>query len=1399
MTIGINTLLTQADALRFKLLAIIGENKAKKKMLIKTLKKDGWVLIDVESELLNLRKELGAEEVDFDIEIGPKIKEWFNTKPNKLILTNPSILYHDLFTKISPVGAFKYNSRNKNCIIFMEDEQKLGSRLYYGEVGKSDYYDREINDIVVADINEISDEYETHKPKQSIIAEPSEWDEEAIGHLFNFKQIKDVVDIDSDLKEKNRRQDIVSSYIISESLEQQIIEFFEDIEKPTHKARTVIGNYGSGKSHLVGFLVCLIEEPELSDLISNENIKNKLKELDRKFLTVQFELGAGRASLKQWFYGKIRKQLKSKYNITIPQFDPEKDFDDKENIAKIIDSIKKSGPTSGLLVVIDEISDFLDTKQKADMKADLQFLRVIGQVCQDQDMMFVGSMQEDVFTSPKFKDIAGEIGRIQERFQNIIIHKEDIKKVISERIVPKTSEQKHTLENRFKPFAEKIEDVSRNIDDYINLFPLTPFLIELFSDLPYFEKRGVIQFATSEIKYIQNEKFPYFLTFDNIYNLLENNPNKKNLEEIYEISKAMDIITQKINLLESKYQLDALKVVKGLAIYSLWNKREKGSTARELANNLMLLPQKKLFNVADNIALIIKKIREVTDGEYVKTFKDQSSGLEYFRFDTKAGIDPEQKISDKAGPVSEDEMEEELFNQLKEILELDPISGQADVFDDECVWQTVKSCRYGYIIFARKGCKFNTLPERDYSIVFISPLVEKIDKTFAKNQLTIKLHLEVVENVELLKEIVAIKGLLNNNFQKHIMSRKLDERINGYERAGTTVTGFKYRLSMLLIHFAECALNGEQKFIKKILSRERGSVSEVIEELKTSLFNEPFNGSYPSHPVYSIQLTSRNIGTSLSSIVTDLTRGDFNNLGRNTSQFLSSIDLLDSQGYPDLSHSKIALRILDILKKKKQQVTDIEKEIVTPLGDSDYGLEAEVVYFVLVVMTVLGKIYLQLKGGDKVDINNVREKIKSLAVFETIAYARLQEDYTYDFAARLLNALGLNGSKITIEKERFTAFREYKEKVNAIQQDIQNLGNAIDLLRQKQKIYVDIKQIQDNFDTITEIEWKALDIDNPTQFGKIESFNDKLPGFVIVLDKIRNLSGALCEYLDLIHDSFSYMNDAINLLTEHSLLVTDEQKFKTLKDFRDEIELICSDYPTLSDRSQRNPIKGKIQQFKKIYIFDLYLSAHAKYVGKKVDWNILNTYQNSETFKKLSILSHLTCINNVKFHQMVVSWNELKQYQCINHNLEDSLQKAVRCQQCLFPGHVNYSTIPATLSRIEDLIEELYESYEKTTLKEMREYRDNVQFLDKKSDKQLIEAILKEQNLPEQITQQMVQTINKLFKEIDIVEVDSEKIIKTLFPDQQMTTIDELRKSFLTLIEDLKKNKEEGSIRIKLK
>jgi hypothetical protein len=1397
---NLNTLLVQADSLRFKLLGLVGNDVGKKNKIVEYLGDDGWKLIDVESELLPIRAELDASGDERIFEIGTRVKEWFNTQPDKLILTNASILYHEMFVKISPVGAFKYNSRNKNCVLFMEDEERLGKRIYHGKMGTDDYYDQEINDIIIANLDDIKDDFTKPIRKREIITDKSKLPADAIGHLFDFQQIKDVVDIDADLDESDKRADVVASYVISESLENQIVEFFNNLENPKHKANTVIGNYGSGKSHLIAFLISLVEDPNLADSLKNEPIKRAVKKLKRKFFSVQFELQAGQVGLKQWFYGKIKQQLKAKYNIDIPVCDPQKDYDDKDNIKDILSIIKKEDPSIGLLVVIDEISDFLSSKQQQEMKADLQFLRVIGQVCQDQDLMFVGSMQEDVFTSNKFKNVASELGRIGERFQNIIIHKEDIKKVIANRIVAKNQEQRHNLEQKLIPYAEKIDHVSSNVDEYVDLFPLTPFLLELFSDLPYFEKRGVIQFAMSEIKYLLAENFPYFITFEKVYDILENNPNKKNLEEIYDITKVMAILGQKINLLDSKFQEDALKVVKGLAVYSLWDRRDKGATAQELANNLMLLPQKKLFSAADNISLIIKKIRDVTDGEYIKTSKDESTGLEYFRFVTKAGVDPDQKISQKAASVSDSQVEFELMMQLADILELENVDGQSDVFKDECEWTSTKSFRTGYVVFVKNNSTFSKLTKRDYAVVIQSPFVKDFKESFADNQLTIKLQLNKHENVELLKEIVAIKELRDSNFQKSLMSKKLQDRINGYTMGATTVTGLKYRLAKLLTNTTDCHLNGNLVSIKTHLGRERKSIPEIIDVLKTSVFDELFNKSYPQHPIYSIQLSATNILSSLNSIVADIIKGNFNNLSRATVLFLQNLDLLDSQEYPSVSGSKITAKILDVLKANAKKVTDIEKEIVQPLCSSSYGLEPQIVHFHLVLLTVLGKTYLQAKGGDKIDINNINEKIKNIAAFETIAYARIQEDYSYDFAARLLNALNLNGNKITLEKERLTSFKEYKEKIASIMSAVKSLEGMINDLANRQTLHLEIDQIKKEFSVIESINWQELNINNHTQFSNVEALNLDLSKITLVLLELKNITDAIAEYQDTVHEAIQYMNSAVELLEDTAWLVTDHDKFNTLKDYQSDVGLLCLDFPKFKDRSLRNPIKGKIQQFVKSYVYDFYYPAHEKYVGKKVDWSSLNSYPSNTLYKKLVLLNNITCISETAFRQMVLSWTDLEQFKCSCHDLTDTLNNHVRCQKCFFPKkNTNYNEKLAVLNKMDQDIEDLYNSYEKTIVKEVRSYRDNIQYLSEEAEKRIVQGIIDTKTLPSEINQRTVTVVNKLFKEIDVVEVEQSQIIDTLFPSQEMTTLEELRKRFYALEADLKKDKQETEVRIKLK
>jgi len=689
----INNYLAQADNLRFKLLAITGKDPGKKEKIITFLISEKWTIVDVGKELAQLYETLEITDgKEVTLELVTQIKEWFNTQPNYLILTNASILYHDLFLKMSPVGAFKYNSRNKNCVLFLEDETRLGNRLYFGQIGNDDYYDQEINDILMVSIDDVEDVFETRKTNDQVV-DQQQLDPDAIGHLFQFHRIKDVIDIDSDIKEDKNRVDIVSSYVLSDSLERQICDFFENLVRPDHKANTIIGNYGSGKSHLISFLVSLISWPELAAYLQNEKIKQAVAGLSRKFYTVQFELQAVQVPLRVWFFDKIYKQLTTNHSLVVPKLDLDKNYDDKENIQTILGAIKKHDPTAGLLVVIDEVSDFLASKQQAQMKADIQFLRVVGQVCMDpdQDIMFIGSMQEDIFSSPKFKNVSAEFSRAAERFTPIIIHREDVQKVIARRIVPKTKEQKHLLESKLEAYAQKIDQVATHMDDFVDLFPLTPFLINAFNELPYFEKRGVIQFATNEIKYLLNKPFPYFITFERIYDILADSPDKKNLEEIFSISKVMEVLRQKIALIDPKYQQDALKICKALAVYTLWPQYNTGTSPKELADHLMLLPSNKMLSTQDHVSLVVKKIREATDLQYIKAVKDKNSDKEYFKFETTAAPDLEEKIAQKVVSVSDDEVESEYFFQLSKLLELEPVEGHADVFYDMCDWRSVNS------------------------------------------------------------------------------------------------------------------------------------------------------------------------------------------------------------------------------------------------------------------------------------------------------------------------------------------------------------------------------------------------------------------------------------------------------------------------------------------------------------------------------------------------------------------------------------------------------------------------------------------------------------------------------------------------------------------------------------
>jgi hypothetical protein len=247
-------------------------------------------------------------------------------------------------------------------------------------------------------------------------------------------------------------------------------------------------------------------------------------------------------------------------------------------------------------------------------------------------------MQEHIITNPKYVDEAKSFGRVSERFQIITIKREDIKKVIAKRVLNKTRKQRIKLEKLFSDYTKYYPAIQARLNEFIDLFPLHPYVVQIFSELPYFEKRGVIQFTIQEVEKVLDKEFPHLITYDLIYDEIESKHTVKNLDTVSPVVDAVQTLGSKIDLLEEKRQKTASEVIKALGVLKLYGKStNNGANSQELANTLLILPSNKMLEAEDEISLVLDELRKVTDGQFINRTKEG-----YYFLDLQLNIDYDQ-------------------------------------------------------------------------------------------------------------------------------------------------------------------------------------------------------------------------------------------------------------------------------------------------------------------------------------------------------------------------------------------------------------------------------------------------------------------------------------------------------------------------------------------------------------------------------------------------------------------------------------------------------------------------------------------------------------------------------------------------------------------------------------
>ncbi len=943
----------------------------------------------------------------------------------------------------------------------------------------------------------------------------------------------------------------------------------------------------------------------------------------------------------------------------------------------------------------------------------------------------------------------------------------------------KTREQRSKLEKLFATYVKHYPAIHQNLDEYIDLFPLHPYVIQIFSELPYFEKRGIIQFTIQEVEKILDKEFPSLITYDLIHDEIESKHTVKNLEMVSPVVEAIQTLDSKIDLLEEKDKDLARSIIKSLSVLKLYGKSlHNGATAEELANTLLILPKKEGWKAEDEISLVLGKLRKVTDGQFINKSDDN-----YYYLDLALNVDYDQVIGRKTGNLPENALDDEILTILKDQLRLDN-EVVLGVFHDTCNWKSKKSFREGQFIY-ENGKKDIVAIDGDYQIIFVSPLCSVNRYRAASNRMVVsgKLSPELIES---LKNVAAAKMLINDNYQRSIIQKKYVQLKKDFTK--------EFVASYLSNGIVE--IGTTKKSISSLISREFSNFDEMFSEFKPDLFDGYFNNEYKKHPKFSQAITRENITGEFSSALNNLISqsGSQTTLFGNSKSILNALDLLDNGGHFSTSTSEVAKSIMDITKAEPGKNINV-KDLIPRFSKAPYGYDPVMTQFVILALTYNGEIALKAVGGKTITSSEMVDVFKSgMEAFENIKYLTLESPFDIQPVISLFTAIGMEqdtAKKLRVSSRRSEAIQDFRSGYLKINEELEYSNNKLSALSLHQSIIVDIDGLKEKHKLLSNIPIKEFEmVKTPTDLKKIIYKDAEIKSIAESVEMLHRLHTFYNTYFSKIEPELDYVIKVKEVLNDNLEIFSVDE----IEQFMDDSFDILKNLDKLLSPEELNPLLGKLQMVKRKYQ-TAYYNAHEQYVGEKVDWNKLLKIVNSQDYLKLKVIKNVQLLDKNRFMRIENDISSLRNLQCPDFRVE-LLDKNVKCPRCSFPTGIKDGNIDSRIASMEEDIKNIYKDWEATILSELGNYRDNIQYLTK-DEKKLIEPIIRDSGLPSSISEKLVIALNNLFKELESIELDPEDFIKSIFTDSYVMDYATFNKKLDEFKQKLVAGKDLDKVRIK--
>src|SRR5699024_9344189 len=184
--------------------------------------------------------------------------------------------------------------------------------------------------------------------------------------LISFEPIESVIQV-READDKYKAISLLQSYVISDHMADKLIEdIFENLQferMVDNRGMLIVGNYGSGKSHLMSVVSTIAELSESSQYLRYEQVAEKAKEIEGKFKVIRAEFGAVTMSLRDIIFQHLEKGLeRMEIDYTFPPADQV--TNNKDMLYEMMDLFHEEYPNQGLLLVIDELLDYLRSRNE---------------------------------------------------------------------------------------------------------------------------------------------------------------------------------------------------------------------------------------------------------------------------------------------------------------------------------------------------------------------------------------------------------------------------------------------------------------------------------------------------------------------------------------------------------------------------------------------------------------------------------------------------------------------------------------------------------------------------------------------------------------------------------------------------------------------------------------------------------------------------------------------------------------------------------------------------------------------------------------------------------------------------------------------------------------------------